>query len=212
MGYENGFATRRLILEVSRELFLRKGFHETSSEDICRAAHVNRSAIHYHFGDRENIRYEVLWEITTQNRAAASSCCHHPEVEMACALYLGWCQVLEYKDYRKFHLDYSRDFPVYLPNQNLPRYYKTVCQYVFGQLWPVEKISPLVFASMYGHLMGLMQLVCSQPEQFEGRDIFFHGMETCVTMWGIPQPVLDPFWRELEEAVDALSAQKTDMQ
>ena len=204
MEYKNGLATRRLILEASRALFLGKGFHETSSEDICRAAHVNRSAIHYHFGDRESIRYRVLWAITEENRGAARGRGGRPEVEMACALYLGWCQVLADPAYRKFHLDYSRDYPVYLPERSLPRYYRTVCREVFGGLWPVEEVSPLVFASMYGHLMGLMQLACVRPEQFTGRDLFFHGMDTCVTMWGIPRPVLEPFRRELEAAVDAL--------
>ena len=204
MEYKNGLATRRLILEASRALFLGKGFPETSSEDICRVAHVNRSAIHYHFGDRESIRYEVLWAITEENRGAVLGCCRRPEVAMACALCLGWCQVLADPSYRKFHLDYSRDYPVYLPERSLPRYYRTVCRKVFGGLWPVEEVSPLVFASMYGHLMGLMQLAGAQPEQFAGRDLFFHGMDTCVTMWGIPRPVLEPFRRELEAAVDAL--------
>lgn len=85
--YENGNFTRKTILDISKKLFLEKGFHETSNEDICRAAHVNRSAIRYHFRDKENLRYEVLWQIFMEYRAIASRYCQE-EVDRRIVTYV----------------------------------------------------------------------------------------------------------------------------
>ena len=69
--YETGIETRKLILAECRKLFLDNGFHETSYNDICKAAHVNRGSIYYHFKQKDMIRYEILWEIYTDNKRTA---------------------------------------------------------------------------------------------------------------------------------------------
>ena len=92
--YETGIATRKLILEESRKLFLEKGFRATSYDDICKAAHVNRGSVYYHFGQKEMIRYEIMWEIYTENKKAAESYSSVPSHQCAFALYLMWRQTI----------------------------------------------------------------------------------------------------------------------
>lgn len=200
--YENGNFTRKTILDISKKLFLEKGFHETSNEDICRAAHVNRSAIRYHFRDKENLRYEVLWQIFMEYRAIASRYCQEEGLQMTTAIYLSWCHVIKDAKVRRFHVDYSRDYPVYIPNKTLPSYYRLLYQHTLGEIWPMDKLSSLSFSSIYGHLMGQMQLVDSQPEQYSGKELFLHGMKVCLIGWDIPEEKGKEFWQKMVDAIE----------
>ena len=92
--YETGIETRKLILAECRKLFLDKGFHETSYNDICKAAHVNRGSIYYHFKQKDMIRYEILWEIYTDNKRFAEQYTSVSSHQYVFALYLMWRQIL----------------------------------------------------------------------------------------------------------------------
>ena len=74
-AYKNGASTRQVILQSCRKLFYDKGYHETSYDDICNAAHVNRGSIYYHFKEKENIRYEVLWGMHKECQDIAAKYC-----------------------------------------------------------------------------------------------------------------------------------------
>ena len=91
--YETGIETRKLILAECRKLFLDKGFHETSYNDICKAAHVNRGSIYYHFKQKDMIRYEILWEIYTDNKRFAEQYTSVSSHQYVFALYLMWRQI-----------------------------------------------------------------------------------------------------------------------
>lgn len=202
--YENGISTRKIILQVSRQLFLEHGFHQTGTDDICRAAHVNRSTIRYHFGHKENLRYEMLWEMFREYRETASQYCGIPEFQLTSAIYLSWCHTVKDPKVRKFHQDYSRDYPVYIPNKPLPTYYRLLYQYIFSNIWPLENVGKLDFSAIYGHLMGQMQLVGSQPEHFSGKELFLHGMKTCILAWNLPEEKRDAFWNGMVEAAEKI--------
>lgn len=202
--YENGLSTRKIILDVSKKLFLEKGFHETSTEDICRAAHVNRSAIHYHFKDKENLRYEIIWELLMGYRATAAKYCPDSSLEFTAAIYLSWCHVIKNPSIRKFHTDYSKDYPVYIPNQPLPTYYRLLYFHIFEEIWPMEKISSLSFSAIYGHLMSMMQLADNQPGQYTGKELFMHGMKACLQAWNLPEDIAKDYWSKMIRCINLL--------
>ncbi len=52
--------TKARILEVSRDLFFSKGFHETSIREIAKAVGISSGAIYKHFDNKENILYEIV--------------------------------------------------------------------------------------------------------------------------------------------------------
>ena len=202
--YENGMSTKKIILTASRRLFLEKGFHETSSEDICRAAHVNRTAIHYHFKDKENLRYEILWEFFMEYKSIAAGYCPEEDLQLTLALYLSWCHIANSPVFRKFYVDYSKDYPIYIPQQPLPTYYRILYRHMFESIWPMENISSLNFSAIYGHLMSVSQLVDTQPERYHGRELFLHGMKACLQSWEIPPEKATHFWKRMITYMDVL--------
>jgi TetR/AcrR family transcriptional regulator len=48
-------ATRNSIIEAACEVFLKKGFGETSMNEIAQHAGVTKSLIHHHFGSKEDL-------------------------------------------------------------------------------------------------------------------------------------------------------------
>ncbi|MBZ5501757.1 MAG: CerR family C-terminal domain-containing protein [Acidobacteriia bacterium] len=52
--------TRRRLLEAAGELFAEKGFRVAATREICRKAGTDIAAIHYHFGNKENLYEAVL--------------------------------------------------------------------------------------------------------------------------------------------------------
>jgi TetR/AcrR family transcriptional regulator len=52
-------ATRNALLEAAEEIFLRKGFGNTSLSEIARQAGITKSLIHHYFGSKEGLWREV---------------------------------------------------------------------------------------------------------------------------------------------------------
>lgn len=51
------------IVEAAKELFIRKGFEQTSMSDIAQAADINRTTLHYHFRTKEKMFQAVFGSI-----------------------------------------------------------------------------------------------------------------------------------------------------
>jgi AcrR family transcriptional regulator len=52
--------TRQRLLDAAGELFAEKGFRLAGTREICRKAGTDIAAIHYHFGNKENLYEAVL--------------------------------------------------------------------------------------------------------------------------------------------------------
>lgn len=56
---ESPVTTQRL-LDAASSVFADQGFQKASIREICRRAHANVAAVHYHFGDKERLYQEVI--------------------------------------------------------------------------------------------------------------------------------------------------------
>jgi AcrR family transcriptional regulator len=66
-------ATRAALLAAARTLFVAKGFHATSTEEIVAAAGVGtRGALYHHFADKRGL-FLAVFEATEQELLAAAS-------------------------------------------------------------------------------------------------------------------------------------------
>jgi len=62
-NYAVGEQTKHQIFTESKKLFYKKGFNETTYDDICRVAKVNRALIPYYFKNKQNLGYMVYRDI-----------------------------------------------------------------------------------------------------------------------------------------------------
>lgn len=184
-AYRNGTSTRQVILTACRKLFYEKGYHETSYDDICNAAHVNRGSIYYHFKEKENIRYEVLWEMHRQCQRIAERYCSRQEYVFITGSYIMWGKTLSDPKLRKFEVDYYEDYPVYTPNNPVALYYKICNQSMFSELGDLKQIRPLSLATVYGNIYGVLRLVDAEPERFTPDEIFENVIESSIMLLGL---------------------------
>lgn len=196
-NYENGAYTRQLIVQVCKQLFYDKGFHETSFGDICRAAHVNRGTLYYHFKTKEDMRYEVQCEIIVANKRIAEKYCADPRYLYILSMGLFWKQVQKDEKLRRFCLQYCIDFPVYTGKKDPSYFYYTFYEGMWGQFWDRKKIPQLAFASVYGYIMSCMRMICEHPEKFDALEMFEHCIRSSVAIWGIPQEITDQIWQDV---------------
>lgn len=68
--YLVGEQTKRRIFKESRKLFLKKGFFETTYDEISTAAKVNRALIPYHFKNKQILGLEIYNELMEEFAAS----------------------------------------------------------------------------------------------------------------------------------------------
>lgn len=56
---EQGEETKRQIIKVARKLFGKKGFNETSLEDIYSSLNLTRGAFYHHFSGKKEVFFEM---------------------------------------------------------------------------------------------------------------------------------------------------------
>ena len=58
--------TASRILCTATRLFAAQGYDGTSTKDICEGAGANISALHYHFGSKENLYHTIIEQFATE--------------------------------------------------------------------------------------------------------------------------------------------------
>ena len=197
-NYNNGNDTRKLILETCFHLFLTNGYHETSVEKICQAAHVNRSSVYYHFHDKDNIRYEVLWELIIRCRGQVTQYCPDTPNSMALALRVLYLHLQQEPALWNFILEYWKDYPVYSRRSSLGAFYNLLYRSIFEPVWERSRIPSLEFASMYGHLYGVHSLAEAYPGRYGADELYRHCFHTAAGIWNIPEDTVSALWDSIE--------------
>lgn len=206
-GYENGTSTRRAILDACKKLFYEKGYHETSYDDICREAHVNRGSIYYHFKEKENIRYEVLWEASVALYHDAQKLCPQKEYQGILAVYLFWWELHLDSRSRKFNLDYMDDYPMYERNSPFAIYFDMLNKYMYRDVLVNPDLDNLGFAALYGLELCLMRLLDKYPEQYSVRKLFTKGFLAGNGIRRIPHEEIRRVWEDLQPWLDRADAE-----
>ena len=57
--------TEQRILDSARKLFILKGYHGTTTEDIIKEANVNKAAVHYYFRSKDKLFELIFSEVLT---------------------------------------------------------------------------------------------------------------------------------------------------
>ena len=97
-----GPRTRRLIEQVAHQLFLQKGFNQTSMLDIAEQAHVAPATVHYHFATKEEIVFGFYRASLDQfERSAQEICAESSQLEKRLRRLMA-TKLLELRPYRSF--------------------------------------------------------------------------------------------------------------
>src|SRR5262245_35230686 len=59
--------TRRLLLDVARDLFAERGYAGTATEEVVQRAGVTRGALYYHFRDKQDLFRGVVEDLEAAN-------------------------------------------------------------------------------------------------------------------------------------------------
>jgi AcrR family transcriptional regulator len=66
-------ATRRAVLDAARSAFGKKGYAQTSVEEIAGAARVTKGAVYHHFASKKALFRDVYSEVETETQAHAAA-------------------------------------------------------------------------------------------------------------------------------------------
>jgi AcrR family transcriptional regulator len=93
---EQSEITRRRLIRAARRLYGRKGYSDTSIEDVVRAAKVTRGALYHHFANKRELFqavYEQLAEELATELTEAARVEPRPELhlEIGCHAFLDAC-------------------------------------------------------------------------------------------------------------------------
>jgi AcrR family transcriptional regulator len=85
-------ATRRAVLDAARSLFGRKGYAQTSVDEIADAALVTKGAVYHHFANKEALFRAVYAEVEAdaQSRALHAADPDRPPVDQIVAMMGGY--------------------------------------------------------------------------------------------------------------------------
>ncbi len=202
--YENGLDTRKAILNTCSHLFVEKGYHNSSIDDICREAHVNRGSIYYHFKDKENIRYEVLWGQILHAIDTVKQFCTNPDREVMLAMFVLWDSICRDEGIRRFHMDYFNDYPVYTPHSNLPRAFMVLNDRMYRNALTVNTGGRLPAAALYGYLSGMVRL--SESGEYTPLQLFEQCFVGGNLIRGVPKNEIDSVWQALQADIGAIDA------
>lgn len=118
-SYITGKETRQTILDTCRKLFYEKGYNETTYDDICENAHVNRGSIHYHFKTKDAIRWEIESSIYHKNVELAEMYTDDSKYTYAFASNIYWYKYFNDEKYRRFfYSGYCSNDPLKYVDEN----------------------------------------------------------------------------------------------
>jgi len=67
---------RRQLLAAARNLFMKNGYEETTTEQIARKAGLTKGALYFHFKNKEEILFDLVREMNQESISAVQSIPH----------------------------------------------------------------------------------------------------------------------------------------
>lgn len=110
--YLVGEQTKRRIFKISRQLFYKKGYAETTYDDISKLAKVNRALIPYYFKNKKNLALLVFQKFIEDYYAVCDKAADGLDLsdEVRTAVYMfGYYRLLRNRNLAKFLIQFHSD-------------------------------------------------------------------------------------------------------
>lgn len=125
-----GEKKKKLIIDVCKKLFYRKGYANTTYDDICKKADIPPGSITYHFSGKRDIAAIIDAEYEAQNKIYIEKICgdaFDKTTLMVIENYHMWKRNFEDESLRRFLLDISTErLPSYSALETVKYYYQCV--------------------------------------------------------------------------------------
>lgn len=204
-------STKKEILDASRKLFYEKGYRQTSFKDICQIAHVYRGTIYYYYKEKSILRRDVMMEHFMGCLRLAERFCEDKRYSAFLAHYIQWYKFLHDPKTRLFMIEYYEDEPVYQEGLGLSDFYATVYKMAYSPFIDTESINPLSFASVYGYLSGMIQLINVNPSAYTAEKIFFECLTSITRILDIDNDCVEKIVSFLIPCIQMLPKDQIDL-
>lgn len=195
--YENGEETRQLILRSAGRLIYEKGLENITFKELADSAHVSRTSVIYHFGNKTNISAELAQQLFTDSMQDVSDILQTDRFSYMIASYIFWHQYLTDEKYRRWVLstdDASED--------ELERWMETIYDALmdsFGLSQSLEEFSrenSLAGAVLCGMEMQLCIYVNSHLDQYRFYEVAEEEMGIMARVFRIPEKQISAYLKE----------------
>lgn len=150
---------------------------------------MDRSTLYYHFPAKESLRLEVQWEYFIEAKHVAESYCSDHRYIGILAMALLWMQVQKDEHWRKFCQQSCEDYPIYTGKKDISYLHYAAHGYMWKNFVDADKISPMIFATVYGYLMSSLLLLCKHPERYDVWELYEHCCCSSLHIWGVSEEV-----------------------
>lgn len=195
--YENGISTHQVILDTAKKLFYTNGYESTSIEDICREAHVRRSSLYYHFKTKDQILDQVLMDIVKECERLVEQYCDVPEYVYTLSMAAIWQLFLHDEGFRKIHLQWARNNPMYSPDNQVFTIHLLCYQRSTDQKLNVEQVRELSAASAYGLLIYILNLAGQRYDVYTAEELVQHCMSNIGRLYHLEETVIEKAWQDI---------------
>lgn len=197
-------STKDLIICACKELFYEKGYRETSYDDICAKAHLNRSSVYYYFKEKEALRHAVFKAWQKDFYRLAEKYCDDPDYCYMLGEYLHWERMAHDRKMLSCMLKHYLDYPVFDPEAPPARQYLEACRGMYGPFWPIDETPAFTRATVYGFILSIFMLMDARHGEYTGKELFYHTMLSGTSIWGIPKELIEERWRVLNTYIDRI--------
>ena len=188
-AYAVGIATRNKIYQVAKGLFYEKGIKDTSYNDICSAAEVNKGLIPYYFKSKNNIAELVLNDFIKSMEEAVGE--HWRDASISHAMLDTLIELMQFRLFardervcRFYHEIMSESFVFERATKDVQTYVMQRYMGDFGVTVPDAQLSTVV-AMVQGTERELVRLVYTKTLSESIEDMVRRDMLCCLYLLGI---------------------------
>lgn len=208
--YGNGNYTRDIIIKACRKLFYEKGYSDTTYDDICREAHVNRGSIYYHFKLKENIQQIIAYEVFNKCCEEAFAYCNIAEYNFVLGTAIYWYKFKEDPCFRNIFVDAFSLVSKFDATQKNWSANTLVCFgdiEFYGEMTRTDILRELVLDGIGGRMAAYVD---QNPDSFTFEELTKYELTATAKLHDIPSEVIEETWRDIARYIRKIPFETLD--
>ncbi|RDB64581.1 hypothetical protein C1878_01660 [Gordonibacter sp. 28C] len=202
-----GEKKKKLIIDVCKKLFYRKGYANTTYDDICKKADIPPGSITYHFRGKRDIAAVIDAEYEAQNKIYIEKLCgdaYDKTTLMVIENYHMWKRNFEDGNIRRFLLDISTErLPSFSALDTVKYYYQCVIDDQGIEGIDDHELN-LIVAAQLGMSDALLIATSNDPEEYTWEDAAEFGIRFFLRQLGMHDEEIKEIMRQGKEIFDTL--------